>query len=449
MNQDKTLETFAQGSVPKAVLKNALPAMAAILMVMIYNIADTFFIGQTNDDFQVAAVSLATPVFLMFMSLGTLFGIGGTSVISRAMGEGRKDYSRKVSAFCTWACILVGAVVMVAFWLFMKPLLHLLGASADTWDYTATYLNIVVSCGVFSMLSNCYSNIIRAEGQPNVAMTGTLIGNLLNVILDPIMILTFGWGVVGAAIATVIGNVVAAIYYLIYFWRGKSSLSISIRDASCKEGILSSVLAIGIPASLASFLMSISQIVTNSLMAAYGDLAVAAYGVTGKIQMMVGMLAIGMGQGIQPLLGYCYGARNSKRFRDSLKFSLCFATVLCFAIALLIYIFAEPICQLFLTEDAALSYCVSFNRIMLVTAWLFGAFYVLQNALQAIGAATPSLIVSVCRQGAIYIPAVFILGSLVGVYGLVWTQPVADVLSMVVVSVLLFHQIRKMQNQNI
>lgn len=444
MTQDKTQETFASGSVSRAVLRNALPAMAAMLMVMIYNIADTFFIGQTNDDLQVAAVSLATPVFLMFMSLGTLFGIGGTSVISRAMGEGRKDYARKVCAFCTWACIGVGAVMMTGLWLFMEPLLTLLGASADTWEPTATYMNIVVSCGIFSMLSNCYSNIIRAEGQPTVAMTGTLVGNLLNVILDPLLILTAGWGVAGAAIATVLGNAVAALYYLIYFWRGKSSLSIAIRDFTVQNHIAANVLAIGIPASLASLLMSVSQIVTNALMASYGDLAVAAYGVTGKIQMMVGMLAIGMGQGIQPLLGYCCGARDFKRFRACLNFSLVFATALCFTISLLLFLLAEPVCGLFLTEPTALSYCVSFNRIMLVTAWLFGAFYVLQNALQAMGAAGPSLIVSLCRQGVIYLPAVLLLGSLMGMTGLVWAQPVADVLSTLVVTLLLAHQMSQM-----
>lgn len=443
MNQDKTIETFAAGSVPKAVLKNVLPAMAAMLMVMIYNMADTYFVGQTGNDFQVAAVSLATPVFLIFMSLGTLFGIGGTSVISRAMGEGRKEYSKKVCAFCTWACVVVGIAAMAIFWIFMNPLLKLLGASVDTWDYTKSYLSIVISCGFFSMLSNCYSCIIRAEGKPGVAMTGTLIGNLANVILDPIMILTLGWGVSGAAIATVLGNLLSALYYLSYFGRGKSSLSISIKDFSTKEKIMTSVLAIGIPAALASFLMSISQIITNAQMAEYGDLAIAAYGVTGKVQMIIGMLAIGMGQGIQPLLGYCYGAQNQKRFHACLKFSLSLATILCLSITVLIFLFTEPICKLFLTEQAALTDCIMFNHIMLVTAWMFGIFYVLQNAIQAMGAATASLIVSVCRQGIIYIPAVFIMGSVLGRNGLVWAQPVADILSLLLVTLLLIKELKK------
>lgn len=443
MNQKHSTDAFSKGSVPQVVVKNAIPAIAAMLMVMIYNLADTFFVAQTHNDYMVAAVSLATPVFLIFMSLGTLFGIGGTSVISRALGAGRPEYAKKVSAFCMWACVVVGAVMMIAFWVFMEPLLVLLGTSADTVDYTRTYLNIVISCGIFSMISNCYSNIIRAEGKANVAMTGTILGNLLNVILDPIMISVFHWDVAGAAIATVIGNAVGAVYYLVYFWRGKSSLSIQVKDVSLKDGILTGVLAIGIPAALSSLLMSVSQIITNSQMAVHGDLAVAAYGVASKVLMIVTMVGIGLGQGIQPVLGYCYGAKDHKRFRGVLKFSAVFGLLLCAVVALGCFAFTQPIVKIFLTEASALTDGVSFTRIMLTTAWLFGLYYVLLNALQAMGAAKPSFVVSVCRQGVIYIPAVFLMGAVMGQSGLVWAQPVADVLSLVLVAVLLAFQMRR------
>lgn len=446
MKQEKAIESFAQGSIFSTVLKNAIPAIAAMLMVMIYNLADTFFISLTDNDYMVAAVSLATPVFLIFMSVGTLFGIGGTSVISRAFGEGKPEYARKVSAFCMWACVMVGGLMMIAFWVFMDPLLNLMGASADTMEYTRTYMNIVVSCGIFSLISNCYSNIIRAEGKANVAMTGTILGNLLNVLLDPIMISSFGWDVAGAAIATVIGNAAAALYYLVYFWRGKSSLSIHIKEASMKDGILSGVLAIGIPAALGNFLMSVSQIITNSQMATHGDLAVAAYGVASKVLMIVTMVGIGLGQGIQPVLGYCYGAKNRQRFHDVLKCSAIFGLILCTIVAALCFVFTEPIVKIFLTEATALSDGITFTRIMLSTAWLFGLFYVLLNALQAMGAATPSFIVSVCRQGIIYIPSVFVMGSVIGMNGLVWAQPVADVLSLIMVVVLLIVEMKRQAN---
>lgn len=444
MNQDKTTLSFAEGSISRTVFANTVPAIAAMLMVLVYNLADTFFIGQTHNDYMVAAVSLATPIFLIFMAVGTLFGMGGTSVISRAYGEGRREYAKKVSAFCMWACIVVGLVLMTFLWVFMDVILAWLGASKETLDYTRTYLNIVAVCGVFSLIANCYSNIIRAEGKPAVAMGGTLIGNLLNVILDPVMILGLGWGMAGAAIATVVGNVVAAMFYLFYFWSGKSGLSIRIKDFSMKEGICVNVLAIGVPASLGSLLMSLSQMIANSLMAGYGDMSIAAYGVSAKVLMIVTLFAIGLGQGIQPVLGYCYGARNHQRFRDVLKFSLWFSLILSGTTSLLCFLFTGPIVQMFLTDSRAMGFGVRFSRIMLVTAWLFGVYYVLINALQAMGAAKPSFILSVCRQGVIYIPAVFLMNIWIGREGVVWAQPVADICSLVLAMLFLKKELDKM-----
>ena len=193
MDNNKSLEVFEKETVSTAVLKNALPAMAAMLMVLIYNLADTFFIGQTHDDIQIAAVSLATPVFLLFMAVGTIFGIGGTSVISRAMGEGKKDYAKKVCSFCMWSCVGVGIIMSILFFVCMDYILIFVGASKDTWEYAKIYLTIVSASGPFVLISNCYSNILRAEGQSTKAMMGQLLGNLLNVILDPIMILGFQW----------------------------------------------------------------------------------------------------------------------------------------------------------------------------------------------------------------------------------------------------------------
>ena len=163
MENKKSMELFSNAPVSQAVLKNALPAMAAMLMVLVYNLADTFFIGQTHDALQVAAVSLATPVFLIFMAVGTMFGIGGTSVISRAMGEGRTEYAKKVCSFCMWGCVAAGIVMSVCMLIFIDPILSLVGASADTWNLAKTYLMIVVCCGPFVLISNCYSNVVRTE----------------------------------------------------------------------------------------------------------------------------------------------------------------------------------------------------------------------------------------------------------------------------------------------
>ena len=445
--EQKSLEVFESMPVPKAVFKNALPAMAAMLMVLVYNLADTFFIGQTHDALQVAAVSLATPVFLIFMAVGTVFGMGGTSVISRALGEGRKDYAKKVCSFCMWGCVIVGVVMAALFLIFMEPILSLIGASSDTWDLAKTYLMIVVCSGPFVLIFNCYANVIRTEGESGRACMGQLLGNLLNVVLDPIMILGFGWNIAGAAIATVIGNVFGAGYYISYFLRGKSSLSVRLKDFTLREKVCSSVLAIGVPAALGSMLMSVSQIIINSQMAEYGDMAIAGMGVAMKVVTITGMVCIGLGQGVQPLLGYCVGAKLWKRFRDVFKFSFIFSFILGVVLTVICYLFTNQIVSAFLADVTAFDYAVQFAKILLTTSPIFGVFYVLTNALQAMGAATASLAINLSRQGIIFIPVLFILKAVLGLTGLVWAQPVADILSILLAAVLYVNTYKKLSIQ--
>lgn len=441
--QTDSLEIFKSAPISKAVMKNTIPAMVAMLMVLIYNLADTFFIGQTHDALMIAAVSLVTPAFLLFMALGTVFGIGGTSVISRAMGENRREYAKKVCAFCMWGCVAVSLVMVVMVFVFMDPILKMLGASADTMEYAREYLSIVTVAGPFVLISNCYANIIRTEGKAGMAMLGQLCGNLLNVILDAVLILGFGWNVKGAALATAISNLVSAAYYVGYFRFGKSMLSISMKDFSMKDNIAKGVLAIGIPAALGDVLMSVSSIVLNGQMAKYGDMAVAGIGVAMKVTMITGMICIGFGQGIQPLLGYCVGAKNWKRYKEALRFSVIFGLGLSTVMTILCYGFDSQIVGAFLSEPEAFRYGVAFSRILLTTSFLFGMFYVLSNALQAMGAATSALVINMSRQGLIYIPAIFILQAVVGRDGLLWAQPVADVLSVILVIVLYRFTLKK------
>ena len=444
MQDSNATELFEKAPVSQAVLKSALPAMAAMLMVLIYNLADTFFVGQTHDAYQVAAVSLAMPVFLMFMAVGTVFGMGGTSVISRALGQGRTDYAKKVCSFCMWGCVVIGVIMAALFLIFMEPILTMVGASEGTWAYAKSYLTIVSFGGPFVLISNAFSNIVRAEGKSAEAMMGQLLGNLLNVILDPIMILLLGWNITGAAIATLIGNIVGACYYILYFVRRKSSLSVSIKELSQPEKVCGPVCAIGIPAALGSVLMSVAQIVINSQLAKYGDMAVAGMGVAMKVVTITGMVCMGLGQGVQPLLGYCVGAKLWERFKKAFRFSMLFALSLGAVLTVICYLFTNQIVSAFLSDPAAYSYAVEFSRILLTTSFLFGVFYVLINTLQAMGAATPALIINLSRQGIIFIPALFILQAVVGINGLIWAQPVADLLSIGLAAILYIRVSRKM-----
>ena len=439
------IDSFKSDPVSKVVIKNSIPALIAMIMVMVYNIADTFFLGLTHNDILVTAVSFATPLFMIFMSLGTLFGVGGTSVISRALGAGKIDHAKKASSFCMWACVIVGAVFMALLWIFLDDVTRMLGAGAESAGLTKDYLRIVIGCGIFSMISNCFSSIVRTEGEAMKAMTGTLIGNLINLILDPVFILGFKWGVVGAAVATVIGNAVAALYYIIYFLRGKSSLSISPKYFSVKEGILTGVLAVGISASLSNLLSSVTSIIVNSQLSKYsgGDMLVAGYGVTAKVIMVVTLISIGIGSGVQPFFGYCFGAKEKKRLIHGIRFSLIFSLVFCLAVSALCFAFAGPIVKVFLSDMTAVNSGVHFTRILMSTTWLIGAYMICQITLQAAGAATPALLSSVLRQAVIFIPAVFIMKRILGVDGLIWAQPIVDVLSLVIIIIMLKSRIKK------
>ena len=329
-------------------------------MVLVYNLADTFFIGQTHNALLVAAVSLATPVYLIFMSLGTLFGIGGTSVISRALGEGNKEKARKSCAFCFWGCVFVGILLAALILIFIDLILNLIGASADTYEYAKSYLSIIVFAGPFVLISNCYGNVVRTEGESGKAMLGLLLGNLVNVILDPIFILALELDIKGAAIATVIGNIFGAGFYISYFLKGKSMLSIRLKDFTVKQGIAASVLSIGVPAALGDVLMSVSQIIINSQMSHYGDMAVAGMGVAMKVITITGMICMGLGQGVQPILGYCVGAKTWKRFKEVFKFTIIFALILGTVLAAICYVFTNQIVSAFLTDQTAFSYAVHF-----------------------------------------------------------------------------------------
>lgn len=435
--KDKTTEIFRDAPVPKAVLTNIIPSIISMIMVLLYNLADTFFIGQTKDALMVAAVSIATPVFLLFMAVGMLFGIGGTSLISRLLGEGRGEKAKNTSAFCFWTGLAIGLVSMVAIWIFVKPVCLAVGASKDTLGYTMQYLNIV-SVGIpFLIISNSFSNIIRSEGKANIAMFGMILGNLLNIVLDPVMILGLGWNVAGAAVATVIGNVFAAGFYVVHLVSKRSMLSIRLRDYRLGNHIATGVMAIGIPASLNSILMSVSNIIINNVMAAYGDMAVAGLGVAMKVNMICVMLLIGVGTGIQPLLGYCFGARNRKRYLAVLKFSLCLAFGMSLVMTAICYLGAGPLVTAFLDNPNAYQYGMSFARIYILSGPVLGLLFVFINAIQSTGAALPSLILSISRQGLLYIPILAVISYTVhSAQAAAMAQPVTDYLAAVLSAVL-------------
>lgn len=425
--KDKTTELFQNAPVPKAVLLNIIPSIISMLMVMVYNLADTYFIGQTKNAYMVAAVSLATPIFLLFMAIGMLFGIGGTSLISRLLGEGSREKARHACSFCFWTGLGIGIVGMIFIFLNIQFLCEIVGASPDTFSYVKQYLLIVAFGVPFLIISNSFSSILRAEGNANKAMLGMIFGNIANIVLDPIMILVFDWNVAGAAIATVIGNVIAAGFYVLHYVRKKSILTINIKDYQAGNHIALGIFAIGIPASLNSILMSLSNIIINKKMIPFGDMAVAGLGVSMKVNMIAVMLVIGIGTGVQPLLGYCYGAKNKTRYMGILKFSLFLAIALSIIMTIICYFGAGPMVNAFLDDPNAYSFGMQFARTLILSGPVLGILFLMINAIQSMGAALPSLVLSISRQGLIYIPVLYLFQHIFSsAKMLVMAQPVTD-----------------------
>ena len=286
-------QVFESYSIPKAVATMAVPSMLGMLINIVYNLADTFFVGQTGDSNQVAAVSVSMPLFLIFIAVGNLFGVGGCAFISRSLGEGRQDRVKKISSFCIYTSILLGIVLGVLFMVFKTPLLYMVGASDNTIGFASDYLKWVAigSPSVITAITVC--NLVRGEGAAKTSMFGSILGQVVNIVLDPIFILSggdelfgfkmpfgFGLGVAGAAIATVIGNICSVIFFLLYFLKGKSILSITPKRYTFKDGIAKGVINVGLPASLNNLLMSLSNIIVNIVLVSYGDNAVAAMGLS-------------------------------------------------------------------------------------------------------------------------------------------------------------------------
>ncbi len=446
--KDKTTELFANAPVPKAVISNIIPSIISMIMVLLYNLADTFFIGQTKNAYMVAAVSIATPVFLIFMAVGMLFGIGGTSLISRMLGEGKEEKAKNTSAFCFWTGLTIGVLAMVFIWIFVKPICNLVGASNDTMEYASQYLNIVAVGIPFLIVSNTFSNVIRSEGKAKTAMAGMIIGNMVNIVLDPVMILGLHWNVAGAAVATVLGNIASAIFYLRHLLSQNTMLSIHIKDYRMGNQIATGVCAIGIPASLNSILMSVSNILINNVMTRYGDMAVAGLGVAMKVNMIVVMLLIGLGSGIQPLLGYCYGAGNKKRYVEVLKFSLLLAFCLSIIMTVICYVFAGPLVTAFLDNEDAFGFGMSFSRTYILSGPILGILFVFVNAIQSTGAALPSLILSISRQGLLYIPILAVFSKIFDSARMVaMAQPVTDYLAAALAALLFVFTYKKYFNK--
>ncbi len=447
--KDNTL-VFSEYKIPKAVATLAIPSVLGMLINIIYNLADTFFVGKTGDANQVAAVSISTPLFLLTMAVGNLFGVGGCAFISRSLGEGNRDKIKTISSFCIYSSLASGIIMFLLFILFREKVLRLVGASDNTIGYASDYLFWISIGSPLIVTGFATSNLIRGEGAAKDSVIGTIIGQVANIILDPIFILNkgdmlfgiempfgFGKGAEGAAIATVLGNLLSFIYFLLYFFRGKSILSITPKRFSVRNGIAKGVISVGLPASVTNLLMSISNIFINMFLAKYSDNAVAAMGVAMKANMLVVMFQIGIASGVQPLIGYCYGAKNYQRMKGSVKFAMG-CNIIIGGLVTLFYIgFRQQVISIFINDAQVISYGVKMLTALMVPGTVIGIMFVINFAFQGMGKGVQSLILALSRQGLVYFPLLFIMDKISGLEGIIWAQPCADIVC-VVVSIIMF-----------
>lgn len=375
MSQNEAV--FRDAPVRKAVVQMAVPTVISSLVLVVYNMADTFFVGQTHDAYQVAAVSLTNPVFVMYMAIANMLGIGGNALISILLGQDRKEEAKSASSFCCWASLLFGVLAAV----------------------------------------------------------------LILVFMDPLFILVFDMGTAGAAIATVLGNVCGCFYYLYYFAKKSRMLSIHPGALRSAPSACARVLSLGIPAGINSGLMSVATVLLNNALVSYGDKPLAAMGIVTKAYMLIAFIHMGIANGIQPLLGYCYGAGLRKRFTGVLKFSAVL-TIVCGTVLSAAYIFgSQSVVALFIDDAEVISYGSDMLIATSLAGPILGLLFLSINSMQALDRPLPATLLSVCRQGLFFIPLLYILDALFGIDGINFTQAAADYLSIVISLLLLRHSL--------
>ena len=428
--------------VSSAVAKMAIPSVISSLVTVLYNMADTFFVGQTGDALQVAAVSLTNPIFILFMAFANMFGMGGSAAASMALGQKNERRVRQVSSFVTYASLIVGVFFAVVLLVFTGPILSLFGADAQTYEYARGYTIYVAVGAPFIIWSAAASFVVRAEGASREAMIGSMIGTIANIVLDPLFISGFGMGAAGAAIATTIGNVMASAYYLWYFLRKSVSMSLSPRDFNCGDGILKGVCSTGLPTAIFSALMSVSTIVLNQILVAYGNDPVAAIGIVFKANMFITFLQMGLANGVQPLLGYSYGAGSTARFREVESFTKKCCVVVGVAATVLFFVAREPIIRLFISDSDVVRYGVEMLVAYMVSGPFIGILFVNMNCMQSVEHALPATILSVMRQGVLLIPLLYLLQAVAGLNGVIYGQAITDYIA-VLLSIIIWRKIRK------
>ncbi len=434
---------FEKTSVPKAYMKLALPVVISMMVSLVYNMVDTYFIALTGMQELVAGVSLVVPVFTMMIALGDIFGLGGSSIISRLFGEKRDEDAKRASAFCVWGAVAFGLCVTVILFLFQKQVLGILGADETTWQYASDYYTWIVAGSVFIIFGLVPSNILRTEGLAAQAMFGSILGSVVNIIFDPVFIFGLKQGAAGAAIATVLGNVVADIYYIYAIVKKAKRLSVSFADAKIPGTMVRDIFVIGIPASITNLMQSFMVMMTNHFLIGYGTDKIAAMGIALKANMITALILVGFAFGGQPLIGYNFGARNREKLKEVLKFAYLLEMGLGLGFAVIMNIFAPVIIAVFMKDSDIIANGAMMLRCQQAGMMFMAVTLVSTCVCQSVGNAAGAFALSISRQGVLYLAALLVLSKIFGYTGVLVSQACADVVTAVLAGCIIWKTIGK------
>lgn len=452
MEKLEKAELFEKMPIPKAVIKMSVPTVITSLVMVIYNLADTFFVGMLNDPVQNAAVTLAGPVLLAFNAVNNLFGVGSSSMMSRALGLKDYETAKRSSAFGLYCSLISGLLFSVMLTAFKTPALTLLGANEETAKATADYLLWTVTCGATPSIFNVVmAYMVRSEGASLHASIGTMSGCVLNIILDPIFIMPWGLGMgaAGAGLATFISNCVASMYFviLVTLRRKKTFVCLNPKKFSFRKSIVFGVFSVGIPAAIQNLLNVTGMTILNNFTAAFNSDAVAAMGIAHKLNMIPLQVALGISQGIMPLISYNFSSKNYERMKKFVVFTSKIVLSLMFIISVLYYIFSKQLSALFIDTESVVNYSSEFLRGMCLCLPFLCMDFMAVGIFQSCGMGAKSLIFAILRKIVLEIPAIYILNHFFPLYGLAYAQTTAEIILSVIAVIVLINMFRKLRNE--
>lgn len=441
------LELFETMPINKAVLKLSLPTVVGCLVMVLYSLVDTLFVGMLNDAVQTSAVTLVAPVILLFNAVNNLFGVGTGSMMSRALGA--KDYEtvKRTSAFGFYAALICGLLFSLIAVVFQDGLIRLLGTGDLEYQATLDYMKWTVFFGAAPAILNVVmGNMVRSEGSAIHATVGTVSGCLLNIVLDPLFILPqfLGMGAAGAGLATFISNMVATLYFFIYIIikKGKTFVCISPKLMIPDKTIVKEVFGVGIPSAIQNMLNVTGMTILNNMMASYGTEAVSAIGIAHKLAMIPMYISMGISQGIMPLIGYNYTSGNKARMKGSLTVTIKICMAIILVLVVLFFAMSGSLMTIFMKNELVVKYGSAFLKGLILATPFFSLDFVGVGVFQACGLGKYALYFAIARKIVLEIPAMLILNIIFPMYGVAYAQLCAEVI-LAVASIMLMKKIVK------